>query len=161
MKLSVALISIFLIVGLTTALPQTGGGGSGTEDDIPCPLVGPCYDINTITGYCANNTDPAILSGDTFDSTDAIECVCGSDVLGDENGLYSALECITCAKSLDDDDTAWLALWAYTCYTAGEDGLDAAVDCWNSGGEKGCTPLPDSETKKMKLLTKKGKKLRL
>lgn len=144
--------TVSLLVTLGAALPQTDSGGG--SDDVPCPLIYPCSDISIVTSYCANNTDPAVETGGTFDSTEPIECVCGSEVLGDESGGYAALECLTCNSKLTDDAATLLTLWLYTCYTAEQEDVDAALDCWNSGGDD-CPAVPSNKAKMPKKMMRK------
>ncbi|KIW68157.1 hypothetical protein PV04_04123 [Phialophora macrospora] len=147
MKLvSTFIVTVSVIVGLTAALPQTSGG-SGSGDEIPCPVY-PCLDWGIVLEYCANTTDPAVVTGDSFTDTDPIECTCGFDVLGDESGGYAAVECYSCSDELTDADVALTIQWFYTCYTFEDSSATDALDCWNSGGTD-CPAVPEKR-KKMK-----------
>ncbi|KEF55764.1 uncharacterized protein A1O9_08515 [Exophiala aquamarina CBS 119918] len=112
-----------LVIGSPT--PQS-------DTEIPCPLAYPCGDITVSLSYCFNVTDAPVYGDGTFKDETPIECVCGSDVLGDESGLYAATECILCGD-LDKESSALVELWWYTCATAYEIGVDEALNCWNDG----------------------------
>jgi hypothetical protein len=138
--LSTFIVTGSLIVGLTSALPQTSSGSSG--DELPCPAVYPCIDWAIILEYCSNTTDPGVATGDSFTDTDPIECTCGTEALGDEGGLYASAECVLCNDELADADAQLAAQWYYTCYTFEESTAADALDCWNSGGTD-CPAVPD------------------
>ncbi|ETI24204.1 hypothetical protein G647_03573 [Cladophialophora carrionii CBS 160.54] len=140
--LSTFIVTVSLVVGLAAAIPQTSSGGSGSEDEIPCPAVYPCIDWYIILEYCSNTTDPAVATGESFTDTAPIKCACGTKALGDESGLYAAAECILCDDELPDADATVAAQWFYTCYTFEESTATDALDCWNSGGTD-CSAVPE------------------
>jgi hypothetical protein len=121
----IAVLPIIGLLGLAKGSPMPQ-----TSDDIPCPLAYPCIDVGISLEYCTNVTGIP-LDGGTFEDTTPIECVCGSDALGDESGLYAATECLSCG-SLEGDALAVVESWWLTCTTAVEVGLDEALTCWNS-----------------------------
>jgi hypothetical protein len=126
-----ALLSLALVF-----LPLSLAAPSGPPADCP---ANPCTDYNALLEYCAENYNEAVIEADRLGAK-AIDCMCGhlgvEGVTKRENtvaeGWPAVIVCAACTRATGFTKDLIYA-WGLTCNTWHQNGVEAALLCWNLG----------------------------